>query len=116
MEKDLHMGDYMRFVLLRLTTGPRPDIIQANILITNNAPPCACLTDSGSLTMVVDPYGPMPCSTQLDGVETFMSPELLVPSKFGLEDSVPTMEADVYALGLVIFQVNELNNGHPRVF
>jgi len=35
----------------------------------------------------------------------FMSPELLVPSKFSMEDSLPTPEADIYAFGLVIFQV-----------
>ena len=37
----------------------------------------------------------------------FMSPELLVPSNFGMKDSNPTQEADIYAFGLVIFQVCE---------
>lgn len=36
-----------------------------------------------------------------------MSPELLLSPGFGIQDSVPTPEADVYALGLVIFQVCE---------
>ena len=36
-----------------------------------------------------------------------MSPELLVPSRFDMEDSLPTPEADIYAFGLVIFQVRE---------
>ena len=40
----------------------------------------------------------------------FMSPELLVPSKFGIKNSVPTPEADIYAFGVVIFQVR----GHDR--
>lgn len=106
----------MRFVLLCLITGPCSDIMQANILITNDTPPRACLADSGSLTMVVDPGGPTPYSTQSGGVEMFMSPELLLPSTPGAQDSTPTMEADIYAFGLVIFQVNELNNGYPRVF
>ena len=66
--------------------------------------------------MVVDPDGPTPCSTQSNGVAAFMSPELLVPSKFGAKDSVPTMEADIYAFGLVIFQVNERNNGYTTLF
>jgi len=38
---------------------------------------------------------------------TFMSPELMVPSNFGFKDSIPTPEADIYAFGLVIFQVRE---------
>ena len=37
----------------------------------------------------------------------FMSPELLVPSNFGMKDSIPTQEADIYAFGLVTFQVRE---------
>jgi len=37
----------------------------------------------------------------------FMAPELLMPEKFGKEDSVPTPQADIYAFGLVIFQVRE---------
>ena len=37
----------------------------------------------------------------------FMSPELLVPSKFGMKNSIPTPEADIYAFGLVVFQVRE---------
>ena len=93
-----------------------PDIIQANVLITSDTPPRACLADSGFLTVVVDPDGPTPCSTQSDGAEAFMSPELLIPSMFGVKDSTPTMEADIYAFGLLIFQVNELNNGYPRFF
>ena len=37
---------------------------------------------------------------------TFMSPELLTPEEFGKEDAVPTPQSDVYAFGLVIFQVS----------
>ena len=110
MGKGWRTGDYKGFVLLRLITDPCSDIMQANILITNETPPRACLADFGSLTMVVGTDGPTPCSTQSDGVAAFMSPELLVPLKFGAKDSVPTMEADIYAFGLVIFQVNERKN------
>lgn len=66
--------------------------------------------------MVVDLDGLISCSAQSDGVATFMAPELLVPSKFGVKDSVPTKEADIYAFGLVIFQVNERNSGHTTFF
>ena len=41
----------------------------------------------------------------------FMSPELLAPSNFGLERSKPTREADIYALGLVIYQVYDQDPG-----
>jgi serine/threonine protein kinase len=55
----------------------------------------------------------MSCSAQLEGGTTmFMSPELLVPGKFGITDSVPTPEADIYAFGLVIYQVCEQDRGY----
>ena len=74
--------------------------------MSNDNPPRACLADFGFMTMVPDPSQPMSCSAQLEGGTTmFMSPELLVPSKFGCKDSVPTPEADIYAFGLVIYQV-----------
>jgi hypothetical protein len=34
-----------------------------------------------------------------------MSPELLYPEKFGLDNSYPTMASDCYALGMVIYEV-----------
>ena len=34
-----------------------------------------------------------------------MSPELLVPSRFGQEKSTPTKEVDIYAMAMVIYQV-----------
>ena len=47
----------------------------------------------------------------------FMPPELLVPSKFGMPDSMPTTEADVYAFGFVIFQVCGGDRGyHPSAY
>ena len=33
-----------------------------------------------------------------------MSPELIVPEKFGLETSCPTESSDCYALGMVIYE------------
>ena len=42
----------------------------------------------------------------------FMSPELLVPGKFGLTESVPTLESDIYAFGLVIYQVCVRDRGY----
>ena len=58
--------------------------------------------------MVLDPDHPVSCSVRLEGgTATFMAPELLVPSKFGANDSLPTTEADIYVFGIVIFQVHE---------
>jgi hypothetical protein len=41
-----------------------------------------------------------------------MSPELLMPSKFGRKDSVSTPEADIYVFGLVVYQVCERDRGY----
>jgi len=59
------------------------------------------------MMVVFDPIQPMSCSAQLEGgTITFMSPELMVPWTFGFK-RLPTPEADIYAFGLVIFQVHE---------
>ena len=82
------------------------DINKANIYITNDTSPRACLADFGFMTMVQDPGQNLSCSAQMEGgTSAFMSPELLVPSEFGLKGSTPTSETDIYAFGLVIFQV-----------
>ena len=74
--------------------------------MSNDKPPRACLADFGFMTMVLDPNKPMSSSAQLEGgTMTFMSPELLVPSLFNVKNAVPTTESDIYAFGLVIFQV-----------
>ena len=39
------------------------------------------------------------------GTEGWMSPELLVPEVFGLNDSRPTKQSDCYALGMVVYEV-----------
>ena len=44
-------------------------------------------------------------STVGQGCIPFMAPELLVPSKFGLKKYMPLKEADIYAMGMVIYQV-----------
>jgi len=76
--------------------------------MSNDTPPRACLADFGFMTMVFDPNHPMSCGAKLEsGTLAFMPPEIMVPSKFGFTDSVPTPEADIYAFGLVIFQVCE---------
>ncbi|KAF9647778.1 kinase-like protein [Thelephora ganbajun] len=82
------------------------DLKGTNILVSNDTPPRACLADFGFMAMVLDPNHPMSCSTELGGgTMKFMSPELLAPLTFGIKDSLPIPQADIYALGLVIFQV-----------
>ena len=82
--------------------------------MSNDDPPLACLADFAFTTMVPDPGQPISCSAQLEcGTVMFMSPELLVPGKFGFTESVPTPEADIYAFGLVIYQVCEHDRGYP---
>jgi len=74
--------------------------------MTNEKPPKACLADFGFTTMVLDPHNPMSSSFTLEGgTLTFMAPELLTPSRYGLKNSIPTKEGDIYAFGLVILQV-----------
>jgi len=100
------MGTSKELVFLCTATGSPFDIQQANILISSDTPARACLADFGFMTMIPDPGEPMSFASQSEGgTMTFMSPELLVPSRFGLKDSMPTSEADIYAFGLVIFQV-----------
>ena len=85
--------------------------------MTNDRPPKACLADFGFTTMVSDPQNPMSSSPTLEGgTLTFMAPELLAPSKFGLKSAVPTQEGDIYAFGLVILQVFLLYRRHLLVF
>ena len=82
------------------------DGFKANIFVTNDTPPRACLADFGFMTMVLDPLEPMSCSVQLEGgTLAFMSPELLWPSGFSMKGSLPTPEVDIYAFGLVTIQV-----------
>ena len=68
------------------------------------------------MTMVLDPQNSMqPDLMSEGGTMTFMAPELLAPSKFGLKNAVPTQEGDIYAFGLVILQVPVLFNRRLRV-
>ena len=74
--------------------------------MSNDTPPRACLADFGLMAMVLDPVHPWSCIEQLDdGTKMFMAPELLVPSKSDCTESVHTQKSDIYAFGLVIYQV-----------
>jgi serine/threonine protein kinase len=44
-------------------------------------------------------------SDEEQGSAAFMAPELLLSSKYGLEKGAPSKEADIYALGMTMYQV-----------
>lgn len=74
--------------------------IKANILIGHGGH--ACLSDPTMLTT----SDQQPTVSQVEGgTVRWMSPELLNPESFGLENSYPTKESDYYALGMVIYEV-----------
>ena len=84
--------------------------------MSNDTPPRACLASFGFITMILNPGQKLSCSVQSDGgPATFKSPELLMPERFGKKDSTPTPQADIYAFGLVVFQVCEPDCGY-RLF
>ena len=86
---------------------------QANILLSNDTPPRACLADFGFMTIVLNPKQPLSCCGQLEGgTTTFMASELLVPGKYGFTEPVPTQKSDIYAFGLVIYQVRDQDRGY----
>ena len=84
--------------------------------MSNDTPPRACLADFGFITAVPDPTQRLSNSAQMEGgTPCFSPPELLVPDAFGKKDAPPTQQADIYAFGLVIFQVCKRGH-HCEVF
>ena len=75
---------------------------QPNILISDSDPPRAILAGF-SLNRVSTASVDM--SAEEGGTVSFMAPELLLSEKFGLENEVPSKEADIYALGMTVYQV-----------
>ena len=94
-----------------------PNIYKANVFINNDTPPRACIANFGFIAMAFDSVQPMSCSIQLGGgTMTFISPEILTPSRFDKQGLAPTLEADIYAFGMVIFQVCEQELGCSHIF
>ena len=67
-------------------------------------PARACLADFGLSTFTPSVPGEMTTDTT-GGTPFYMAPELLDPVQFGKEKSRPTQPADVYAFGMVIYEV-----------
>ena len=64
----------------------------------------AVLADFGLVALIPDQLAFL--STCLEGgTILWMSPELLDPERFGLQNIRPTMKSDCYALGMVIYEV-----------
>ena len=81
--------------------------------MSNGEPPQPCLADFGFITTVLDSGQKTSCSAGIaGGTGRFMSPELLVPDKYGKEVARATPEADIYAFGMVVFQVGEQYREH----
>jgi len=79
---------------------------QSNILMSNEIPPRARLADFSLITTVLDPNKKLLHRTRVAGGTTkFKSPELLVPELSSKTGANPTPQSDIYAFGLVIFQV-----------
>ena len=73
-------------------------------MITNETPPRACLADFGLSTLTPGTPGDATTITT-GGTPLYMAPELLCPTKFGKTNARPTQPADIYALGMVIYEV-----------
>ena len=93
-------------LLLMKELVAKPPCPQSNILISDSPPPHAMLADFGSAWPLATP-AEMPDEGELEerGTPSFMAPELLLPTKFGLEKTRPSKEADVYAFGMTMYQV-----------
>ncbi|KAF9649103.1 hypothetical protein BDM02DRAFT_3167185 [Thelephora ganbajun] len=134
IEKDRHVNRTMLLVDvangLRYMHGLRivhGDLKGANILINKDRR--ACIADFGLTTITGIVTHAATGSSQASqitneslmsftagGTYRWMSPELLVPGRFGVqqpEDNRPTTQSDCYALGMVIYEV--LCGHHPYV-
>ncbi|KAF9648293.1 hypothetical protein BDM02DRAFT_3115609 [Thelephora ganbajun] len=78
---------------------------QTNVLIDRDFRPR--LTDYGLIPIGSDPDAVDPGSTTSPSVSAarHMTQELVDPSGFGLKNSIPTKKGDIYALGVVMYQV-----------
>ena len=90
---------------LRFLPNLSDDFAQKNILIDSNFRPR--LTNYGLVAIMLDPNIHDPGGTTCSPTDTvrYMAPELLNPAGFGLDTSNPTKKSDVYAFGIVTYQV-----------
>ena len=73
---------------------------QPNILINNETPPRACISDFGLCTVVPSvSFDPTTRRADAGGTLGYMAPELFA------EGVKPSKEADMYAFGMVVYEV-----------
>jgi hypothetical protein len=80
---------------------------QTNILIDRDFHPR--LTDYGFVAIISDPniVDHFSAASPLAGTVQYMAPELLDPPGFDLKDSISTKKSDIYAFGMVTYQVRK---------
>ena len=102
--QDMIHGDLKGVRLRQLEASILPSLpIKANVLVDQNGH--ARLADFGLLTIMSDPANGLSSSSFTQGgTSRWMSPELINPQRFGLENSRPTKASDCYALGMVIYE------------
>ena len=77
--------------------------MKSNVYIDRNGNPC--LADFGLLPILSDLAIPTHLiSDDNGGPVRFMSPELIVPERFGLRKSLLTKASDCYAFGMVVYE------------
>lgn len=80
--------------------------IQLNILMNNDHR--AVIADFG-LAAVMSSTSLITASATGGGTVRWMAPELLMPEEYGLTHSKSSKESDVYAFGMVIYEVRVLH-------
>ena len=87
--------------------------LQDNVLVDHNRH--VRIADFGLLRIISDKANFI-SSISCDGGGTlqWMSPELLDPESFNLKDSRPTKQSDIYALGMVVYEVLSGQKPFPR--
>lgn len=70
----------------------------------------ACIADFGIASIITDStiVDPDNTTTPEPGVVRYMAPELLNPSQFHLQTSLPTKESDVYSLAVTAYEVGSV--------
>lgn len=77
-------------------TKVMPNILQANVLMSNDSPPRARLSDFGLNAIMFDVFSMSKASVN------WTAPEIFAP---GERDFRPTFASDIYALGMLIYEV-----------
>jgi len=96
-----------------ITPGWQLTQLKPNVLVDHNRH--ARIADFGLLRIISDKANFISSITCTGGgTLQWMSPELLDPKSFNLEDSRPTTKSDIYALGMVVYEVLSGKTPFPR--